>query len=367
MLVSVPGLAAIQRHEGLRLDAYQDSAGVWTIGYGSTKYADGTPVRQGDMLQSNAAADALFRETLREYESVVSRSVLVPLSQPQFDALVSLAYNIGTQAFRDSTLLKRLNTHNYAGAANEFLRWNKAGGQVLEGLRRRREAERAMFLSGTDTRPNDAMAGFDLPNLHTHPTLSPADNSAKLPIKPMAPLVPALIGLLTSVAPDLVRIFSDKDKPVSERNTEAAIRVLDIAKQVAGTETPAAAVEQIVADPGKQAAFREAVREQWYELAESGGGGIDGARKTALAVTAGQDWRALGYGVTIALLALLIVGGGGFMLWSLLHDPATTPEQRGMLIGALVALIGSPVAFFFGSSVSSRSKDSAIVQQLGQK
>lgn len=212
-----------------------------------------------------------------------------------------------------------------------------------------------------DARPNDAFAGLDLA-----PIIPPA-NSAKNSAKPMAPLVPALIGLLSSVAPDLIRIFSDKDKPVSERNTEAAIRVLDIAKQVAGTETPAAAVEQIVADPGKQAAFREAVREQWYELAESGGGGIDGARKTALAVTAGQDWRALGYGVTIALLALLIVGGGGFMLWSLLHDPATTPEQRGMLIGALVALIGSPVAFFFGSSVSSRSKDSAIVQQLGQK
>ena len=183
----------------------------------------------------------------------------------------------------------------------------------------------------------------------------------------MAPLVPALIGLLTSVAPDLVRIFSDKDKPVSERNTEAAIKVLDIAKTVANSPTPAAAVEAIVADPEKGQAFREAVREQWYELAESGGGGIEGARKTALLITSGGDWRAIGYGVTIALLALLIVGGGGYMLWSLIHDAKTTAEQRGMLIGALVALIGSPVAYFFGSSVSSRAKDSALVDQLGKR
>lgn len=366
MLVSVPGLAAIQRHEGLRLDAYQDSAGVWTIGYGSTKYADGTPVRQGDMLQSNAAADALFRETLREYESAVSRSVLVPLSQPQFDALVSLAYNIGTQAFRDSTLLKRLNTHDYAGAANEFLRWNKAGGQALEGLRRRREAERALFLSGTDTRPNDAMAGFDLPNLHTHPTLSPADNSAKLPIKPMAPLVPALIGLLSSVAPDLVRIFSDKDKPVSERNTEAAIRVLDIAKQVAGTETPAAAVEQIVADPGKQAAFREAVVASWYELSPGDGGGVTGARKALAEATAAPGWAGVLAALNQWAMDAAVVGGGGYVLWSVVTNPETSSDIRSLIIGSIAGYIAAVVQFRYGSSVSSRQKDAALMQVTGK-
>ncbi|WP_312069487.1 lysozyme, partial [Acinetobacter sp.] len=76
----------------------------------------------------------------------VNNLVKVPLSQNQFDALVSLTYNIGSTAFKNSTLLKKLNAKDYAGAADQFLRWNKGGGKVLKGLVRRREAERALFL-----------------------------------------------------------------------------------------------------------------------------------------------------------------------------------------------------------------------------
>jgi muramidase (phage lysozyme) len=192
--------------------------------------------------------------------------------------------------------------------------------------------------------------------------------------RPMAPLVPALLGILSSVAPELIRIFGDKDRPVAERNVEAGLKAIEIARDIATIGSPAAprpgpaaAVEQIASDPALAQQFRDAVQRRWYELTEAPGGGIEGARKVALDLTAGTDWRSIGYGVTIALLALMIVGGGGFMLWSLIHDPATTPEQRGMLIGALIALISSPVAFFFGSSVSSRAKDSALVSKLGKR
>ena len=336
MLVSVPGLAAIQRHEGLRLDAYQDSAGVWTIGYGSTEYADGTPVRQGDMLQSNAAADALFRETLREYESAVSRSVLVPLSQLQFDALVSLAYNIGTQAFRESTLLKRLNTHDYAGAANEFLRWNKAGGQVLEGLRRRREAERAMFLSGTDTRPNDAMAGFDLPNLHTHSTLSPADNSAKLPIKPMAPVIAALLPSLVSLIPELGKLFSS-GSDVSERNVAAtrvvAERVAEIVTNATAAPNLQGAVETMQADPAALDAARAAVRREYFELQERT---TADARKFVSEYGTTHNVRTVVGRFTFPeLLSLVFIGLASLGVGYLMH----TRQLSGELLGGVVTLM----------------------------
>ncbi|EDH9820259.1 TPA_asm: lysozyme, partial [Salmonella enterica subsp. enterica serovar Typhimurium] len=81
------------------------------------------------------------------YENDVSRLVKVKLTQGQFDALVSFAYNLGARTLSSSTLLRKLNSGDYAGAADEFLRWNKAGGKVLNGLTRRREAERALFLS----------------------------------------------------------------------------------------------------------------------------------------------------------------------------------------------------------------------------
>lgn len=369
MRLSESGLALLREFEGFRERAYPDPGSrdglPVTIGYGSTRYEDGSRIQLGDTI-TRERADELLRREVAETEAAVAGLVTVPLSQSQFDALVSFAFNVGTGALAKSTLLRLLNGGDYAGASDQLLRWNKNDGAVLEGLTRRRQRERAMFLMAPpvtvgvrpDPRPNDAASSLDLP---------PAAPQPATPERKMSPLLGPLIGLLTSVAPDLVRIFTDKDKPVAERNTEAAIKVLDIAKKVAESPTPAAAVEAIVADPAKAETFRVAVREQWYELAESGGGGIEGARRTALLITSGGDWRALGYGVTIALLALLIVGGGGFMLWSLIHDPATTPEQRGMLIGALVALIGSPVAYFFGSSVSSRAKDSALVDQLGKR
>ena len=149
MQTSDEGIALIKGFEGCRLTAYPDpgTGGFpWTIGYGWTLPVDGKPVRPG-MTIDQATADRLLKTGLVSYENDVLKIVKVKLTQGQFDALVSLAYNIGSRALSTSTLLKKLNAGDIKGAADEFLRWNKAGGKVLNGLTRRREAERALFLS----------------------------------------------------------------------------------------------------------------------------------------------------------------------------------------------------------------------------
>ena len=146
MQTSDKGISLIKQFEGCKLTAYQDSVGVWTIGYGWTKPVDGKPIRAG-MTIKQETAERLLKTGLVSYENDVSRLVKVDLTQGQFDALVSFTYNLGVRSLSTSTLLRKLNAGDYAGAADEFLRWNKAGGKVLNGLTRRREAERALFLS----------------------------------------------------------------------------------------------------------------------------------------------------------------------------------------------------------------------------
>ncbi|MEJ8326048.1 lysozyme [Kosakonia sacchari] len=147
MQISNKGIELIKQFEGLRLDAYQDSVGVWTIGYGWTQPVDGKPITKGMVIKTDTA-ERLLKTGLVGYESDVSKLAKVKLTQGQFDALVSFAYNLGVRSLSTSTLLKKLNAGDYRGAADEFLRWNKAGGQVLDGLTRRRAAERELFLGG---------------------------------------------------------------------------------------------------------------------------------------------------------------------------------------------------------------------------
>ncbi|WP_144135980.1 lysozyme [Kosakonia radicincitans] len=146
MEISNKGIALIKQFEGLRLDAYQDSVGVWTIGYGWTQPVDGKPITKGMVIKPETA-ERLLKTGLVSYESDVSKLIKVKLTQGQFDALVSFAYNLGMRSLSTSTLLRKLNAGDYRGAADEFPRWNKAGGKVLDGLTRRREAEKALFQS----------------------------------------------------------------------------------------------------------------------------------------------------------------------------------------------------------------------------
>ncbi|HHB1665907.1 TPA: lysozyme [Acinetobacter baumannii] len=145
MTTSKVGIDLISGYEKTLLEAYDDGVGVWTIGTGTTVYPNGKKVKKGDTC-TMVQAKTYFAHDLKRFESAVNNLVKVPLSQNQFDALVSLTYNIGEQAFKDSTLLAKLNKGDYIGAADQFPRWNKGGGQVLKGLVRRRADERALFL-----------------------------------------------------------------------------------------------------------------------------------------------------------------------------------------------------------------------------
>jgi len=155
MKLSEQGIKVIKSFEGLRLSAYRDVAGVWTIGYGSTRYHDGKPVKPADKLADEQQADALFSNTLGQYEDAVNQYVKVTLTQSQFDALVSFTYNEGTGALKESTLLKRLNEKDYHGAADQFLVWNKITSpqtgekKVCTDLSVRRRQERQLFLLTT--------------------------------------------------------------------------------------------------------------------------------------------------------------------------------------------------------------------------
>lgn len=139
MKVSDKGLALIKEFEGCKLTAYKDIVGVWTIGYGHTRSA-----RQG-MVITQAQADELLALDVATHASSVYKALQVKLEQHQFDAVVSLAFNVGVSAVRNSTLMKMINRGDVKPAAAQFDRWNKAGGKVLAGLTRRRAAERKMY------------------------------------------------------------------------------------------------------------------------------------------------------------------------------------------------------------------------------
>lgn len=138
-------LAIIRQYEGFRAKPYLCPAGVWTIGYGSTRYADNCAVQPTDPAITQAQADAIMQATLGQYEDAVNRYVQVPLTQNKFDALVDFAYNAGAKNLLNSTLLRKLNIKDYAGAAKEFSKWVYADGAVLPGLVKRRDGEKTLF------------------------------------------------------------------------------------------------------------------------------------------------------------------------------------------------------------------------------
>ena len=139
-------LNLIKEFEGFRSKAYLCPAKVWTIGYGSTFYPNGRRVKSGDVID-HTQGEELLKATVKTFEEGVDRAVKVPLTNNQFLALVSFAFNVGLGAFRGSTLLRVLNRGNYQEAANQLLRWDRANGRRLAGLTRRRKAERSPFLS----------------------------------------------------------------------------------------------------------------------------------------------------------------------------------------------------------------------------
>ena len=139
MIYSKTGLELTEQFEGCRLVAYQDSKGVWTIGYGHTR-----GVYPG-MTISSYQAGVWLQQDITWAESEVNRLIRVPATQPEFDALVDFTFNCGAGNFQHSTLLELVNKGDMADAANEFEKWDHCGGKVVAGLLRRRLAEKAEF------------------------------------------------------------------------------------------------------------------------------------------------------------------------------------------------------------------------------
>ncbi len=146
--VNQAGVDLIRRFEGCRLDAYPDpgtGGDPWTIGYGAT----GPGIAPG-VVWTQEEAEARLVEDIAQFAGAVERALTVPVSANEFAAMVSLAFNIGAGAFKKSTLLRLVNDGHFEAAAEQFLRWNRAGGREMPGLTRRRQAERQLFLTPGD-------------------------------------------------------------------------------------------------------------------------------------------------------------------------------------------------------------------------
>lgn len=150
---SEQGLALTRSFEGLRLKAYQDGAGVWTIGYGHT----GRDVVPGKQI-SEFEAEALLRADVASSVACVNRAVEVPITQNQFDALVDFCFNVGRGAFLRSSLLGYLNHGNFFAVGVQWMNWINIGGKPNEGLVRRRTAELALFRRAPATQSSGAAA-----------------------------------------------------------------------------------------------------------------------------------------------------------------------------------------------------------------
>ena len=138
--LSAAALVGIATHEGYVGQAYRDIVGVWTIGFGTTEQ-----VKPGDKIDPVRALQRKMAD-VQKFEGALKRCVKVPLHQYEYDAFLSLAYNIGPGAFCGSTLVRKLNAEDYPGACAEILRWDKAGGKTVAGLTKRRQTEHRQCL-----------------------------------------------------------------------------------------------------------------------------------------------------------------------------------------------------------------------------
>jgi GH24 family phage-related lysozyme (muramidase) len=147
MSVNKATLDLIKRYEGCKLTAYQDIVGIWTIGYGTTAAADLGIVPAKGMTITQERAEDLLRQGVDKFAATVDALITANVNANEFGACASLAYNIGTTAFAKSTVLRELNAGRKDKAVAAFRMWNKAGGEVIQGLVNRREAEIALFLT----------------------------------------------------------------------------------------------------------------------------------------------------------------------------------------------------------------------------
>ncbi len=155
--INAAGLSLVKQWEGLKTTAYQDVAGIWTIGYGHTSAA-GAPVVKPGMVISESRAEEILRADLAVFEERVERLVKVPLNDNQHAVLVSFDFNTGK--LHSSTLLKKLNAGDYDAVPSELMKWVNAGGERVKGLVNRRSAEAGLWTKGSITPAAPPTGGF---------------------------------------------------------------------------------------------------------------------------------------------------------------------------------------------------------------
>jgi lysozyme len=334
MITNAAGLSLIRQAEGLRLRAYPDpgtGGDPWTIGIGTTVYPDGRKVRRGDRCTPQQADEYLAHD-LQGFERDVAAMVTVPLTGNQFSALVSFAYNVGASSLRSSTLLRLLNAGDYAGAANQFPRWNRAAGRVLPGLVRRRAAERDLFLSA-DSAPQHAVG------------LLAATDTPTTMEKPVLPVLGALLPTIIGMIPQLTKVFTDGTS-VTDRNIVVAQKVGELVVDATNSTNLQQAVETMQKDPEALQAATAAVQSQMYDLVEAGGGGIAGARQFAASADS-KFFYSPAFWVTVLLMPLLY----GTVWIALTNESGFSNEVRAAIASAVVTgILGAVVGFWLGSS-----------------
>lgn len=374
MQLSDAGLAAIKRHEGLRLDAYPDpgsSNGLpVTIGYGSTKTLTGKPWQLGDRI-SEAEAEALLIRDIEDFETAVNRLVTVPLTQAMFDSLVSFSFNVGASAFSGSTLLRKLNAGDYAGAAGQFERWKYNDGRVMPGLVRRRADESAMFAS-QGLSPAEQAQIADVPRPIPEPIAAPEsvfrpDDEPPAPIvesvpttvnpEPkrgfMSPIIAALFPTLLKQIPDLVRSFGDGH--VTERNAAAAEAVVQLVQTATGATNAQAAIEAVMNDPqARSAAIAALAADHWLDVSEVGGG-VTAARESASREQ--PFWHQGVFWVSAMVLPLVYM-----TVWFVLDGPieAFSGELRAAVATAVVTGVLSGLSGYWYGLKFSTPKQQAM-------
>jgi lysozyme len=338
MITNAAGLSLIRQAEGLRLRAYLCPANVWTIGIGTTVYPDGRKVQRGDKCTEQQAADYLAND-VKVFERAVAKMVTVPLTGNQFSALVSFAYNVGGGALSKSTLLRLLNNGDYAGAANQFRRWNLAAGNELPGLVNRRAAERALFLT-PDSAPLQAVG------------LTAATDTPTKEFTPVLPVLGALLPTIIGMIPSLTKVFTDGTS-VTDRNIVVAQKVGELIVDATQATNLQDAVETMQRDPDALQAATSAVQSQLYGLVEAGGGGIAGARAFSIS-SDGKFFYSPAFWVTVLLMPLLY----GTVWIALTSESGFSNEVRAAIASAVVTgILGAVVGFWLGSSfTTSRSR-----------
>ena len=343
MKLSDVGRSTLIREEGKRLVAYRDHIGKWTIGVGQTTIR-GRPVQEGDRLTEQEFAAELDAR-IAEFEVAINAYVKVPLNQVQFDALFIWAWNVGIAAMRDSTLVQKLNDGDYAGAADQFLVWNKV---TIDGVKRsdplileRRKRERSLFLSKHPVAGHSAA-----PIVESRPTWE----------APVTPFVAAALPALVQAIPELIRSFGKGE--VSERNARAAETVMQVVQAATNTQNAQAAVEAVQNDPVAREAARAALQaDHWFDVTEAGGGGIEGARAFSKnAIAKGDEfWRMGVFWVTLALLPLLY--GTVYLVLTGSTEQFSGELRAAIASSVVTGVLGGVIGFWLGLKFSAPKAD----------